>query len=189
MRAATALLLPLAVGSCRGPDFQEQLSAVVRYYQPVIENVMGHEAQDFEVHVGSTDRFKKKYGGSPVRCRALFATLEGPGESKNVMIFDPSIENLGPDGVLAIAVHETVHACTVEEWETLPRPLEEGLCDAIALSLSPRAWPAMKRDQGRERRGWMEYVQRAGVPHVHELALRAHREGLGEIPAEWLDLN
>lgn len=189
MRRAVALLLPLVMASCRGPGFQDQLSAVVRYYQPVIENAMGHEARDFEIHVGCTDRFKKNHGGSTVRCRALFATLEGPGGSKNVMIFDPSIEGLGPDGVLAIAVHEIVHACTVEEWETLPRPLEEGLCDAIALSFSPRAWPVMKRDQRRERRRWMEYVQRVGVPHVHELALRAHRDGLEEIPAEWLAQN
>ena len=65
--------------------------------------------------------------------------------------------------------------------------MEEGVCDAIALSLTPEAEEGMLQDIGPSRSLWLERIQRVGVDRLHALATKADAEGLEVIPQSWLD--
>jgi len=101
------------------------------------------------------------------------------------LLFDPSLEELPVSAWVAHAAHETAHACIRDEWVTLPRELEEGLCDLVALQLAPLAEEGMLEDIGPARRAGLEKVRALGVAGLRELAARARSEGHAEIPATW----
>ncbi len=171
------LLLVALICGCRSKQatFEDYMAYIVQERCAEVERIMGKPAGHLHVSVQE----------KPKGLRARAACKRSPDGA--ILYFDPSLENLPLSAWEVHAIHEIVHACVREEWETLTHDLEEGVCDRIALSLVPQAEEGMLQDIGSNRRHWMREVERLGMDRLHQLASRAKSEGLEEIPTHWLE--
>jgi len=131
----------------------------------------------------------------PFSCEITITDEQLPGSmvaatsiDRCLVTFGRAIEPHPEEALYYFAAHELAHVHMRGYWETLPNWLEEGVAEVVALEVVPTAREDAE-SQMRVCEGRYEaylFARAAGVDAVHQLAVRAHADGLAEIPEAWL---